>query len=428
MAKTSSRNLDAERFDFEKDVKLRELQIAENAATNGGLSTPQVTLIAAILSLVSSLGVSYFGGLWETERTISQTQISSISQQVVEEIKGSNASNIEKIKIEGNLKLENFRLHKELITRAIDTDNQISSRARLKFFADAGLLGEYKDGIVEYINSTKVEDFVTLKDSTTLERVLADTGGSTSLSYINGILKLAKSVGKIDIIQDDKTKAVSTGFLLSGGLMITANHVLPTIESAQQSTITLGYDSDSDAPATIFPLAPDDFFFTSVILDYTIVAVGSKSSDGNNLSEFGFISLKQKTEPEIDDVVSVIHHPLAHPKEISLRSGKIVDLPKDRAHYITDTSPGSAGAPVIDDELNLIAINLARVPETSDSGQVLSQDGKPWNASKPAKPPTIRWVAKEGILASSIYSDLVLRKSEMSDNQLKKINKVLHGN
>lgn len=53
----------------------------------------------------------------------------------------------------------------------------------------------------------------------------------------------------------------------------------------------------------------------------------------------------------------------------------MIEKPGDFLHYRTDTAPGSSGAPVFNDQWQVVALHRAGVWATNDAGQILAIDG-----------------------------------------------------
>jgi endonuclease G len=90
-----------------------------------------------------------------------------------------------------------------------------------------------------------------------------------------------------------------TGFLIAPQVLITNNHVLPDAATAAQATAQFHYEmdlSDAEVGPTSYRLAPGALFFTSIALDYTVVAVDPVSrDDATPLSHFGSLPLLETT-------------------------------------------------------------------------------------------------------------------------------------
>ncbi len=163
-----------------------------------------------------------------------------------------------------------------------------------------------------------------------------------------------------------------TGFLIGKDLIMTNNHVLSSLESARDAQAQFFYTKDSEGVQV--PLNPDDFFCTSPspdlvgfepikkgALDFTVVSIHSHPKI-REVSHLAF-SIFGTPIPQKEWNANIIHHPLnpdgTSYQRVSFRENLVKEVSMFTLHYATATLPGSSGAPVIDDEGNLIALHRA---------------------------------------------------------------------
>ena len=257
----------------------------------------------------------------------------------------------------------------------------------------------------------------TLVETIGLERVLgkADFLG---IQFVELALAVARFVGRVHIRQrPGRTAGFGTGFMVSPRLLLTNNHVLPSADFATHSEIEFDYQYDRRGhllPVIVFGLEPEAFLLTDQALDYTLVAVRPTSLTGTDLQLYGWSRL-DPTEGKalLGDALNVIQHPKGEAKQIVLRSNQLVDLFDHFAHYVTDTEPGSSGAPVYNDEWEVVALHHSGVPRTDAAGNYLAKDGTIWRPGMDTD--QIAWVANEGIRVSSLV-DHVKRQPMPNDS------------
>lgn len=246
------------------------------------------------------------------------------------------------------------------------------------------------------------------------ERVLG-TNDLLPVSYFTEGLRASKSVCRIII--NGRNGNYGTGFLIAPQLLMTNNHVLPTVTVAQMSIAEFDYELDEDSNPllpTRYVLKPEQFFVTSDKnkLDYTIVAIEPISRTGKKkLDNFGFLPLIPTLgKAAINEFVSIIQHPDGDYKQLAIRENNVKEFrdSKDgQPYYIiyeTDTAPGSSGSPVLNDQWELVALHHSGVPATNASGEWLTIDGGVWQRGMSET--LIKWVANEGIRVSAIVHDL----------------------
>lgn len=184
-----------------------------------------------------------------------------------------------------------------------------------------------------------------------LERLVSGKQSLVDVSHLALGVQRARAVGKI-VLTDGSS---GTGFLISTDqLLLTNHHVLPGPGVAAEATILFNYQHSvegHDEVAESFALAPEVFFRTSVEDDWTVVAVR-----GTPCERWGMLELRARSIKP-GDFVNIIQHPGGGPKQVSLSFDMIAYVGDGRVQYLTDTLPGSSGAPVFDRHWNVVALH-----------------------------------------------------------------------
>lgn len=188
-----------------------------------------------------------------------------------------------------------------------------------------------------------------------------------------------------------------SGFLISPSLFITNQHVIADENAARGAQIVFDRENGEGGrpqPTTSFLLDPDRFalFSKEEELDYAIVAVGERISGTGNLADFSFCFLSDRPDKHVLGMaVNIIQHPQGLPKMVAVRNN-ILQARTDRTLlYETDTDHGSSGAPVFNDDWEVVALHhygepfLERVDENGN---------------------TIPANVNEGVRISAIYQDI----------------------
>jgi len=197
------------------------------------------------------------------------------------------------------------------------------------------------------------------------------------------------------LVQTPTESRSGSGFLISGDLFITNQHVINGADDARTTNIYFDDELDhSGHPAarTVFSLAPDKLalFSDESDLDYAIVAVGEKVDGPANLAALGACPLNFAPDRHrIGMNANIVQHPNGLPKTIAVRNNLLTDRTDKTLLYETDTDVGSSGAPVLNDQWDVIALH--------HYGEVEASVEKA-NTS-----------VNEGIRISAIYEDLQKR-------------------
>jgi len=192
-----------------------------------------------------------------------------------------------------------------------------------------------------------------------------------------------------------------TGMLVGPGILLTNNHVLESAEDAARSEATFGFETGSTTPSeeSLLRFQPQRLFITDEELDFTFVAVAAADTRGRPIERLGYLSLNQAEGKAINgEYVNVIQHPNGGPKMFALRENRIVDVLANFLHYAADTAPGSSGAPVFNDQFEMVALHHSGVPARDGQGNVLNRDGKIWTSEQGET--AVQWKANEGVRVS----------------------------
>ena len=192
-----------------------------------------------------------------------------------------------------------------------------------------------------------------------------------------------------------------TGTLVGPGIVLTNHHVLQSAQDGAQSEATFGFESGTVAPADerIVRFNPQRLFVTDEALDFTFIALASTDTRGKASNDLPYISLNQQEGKAINaEFVNVIQHPNGGPKMFALRENRIVDVLVNYLHYSADTAPGSSGAPVFNDQFEVVALHHSGVPARDVQGRVMNRDGAPWTSDQGES--AVQWKANEGVRVS----------------------------
>ncbi len=199
--------------------------------------------------------------------------------------------------------------------------------------------------------------------SENIEKKFRGVNNLTSIAWLSRGLELSKAVARIRTPEGS-----GTGFLIGPNLLLTNKNVIPDSQTAAESFADFNYQS-GDFNNHQFPglnyqkswnsrLAPvrrfqitSTGFCTNGALGYSIVQI-----EGNPAEEFGFFDAADHGIPVVNDYVTIIQHPLGGVKQISLTDNKVARVDGDFLQYVTETEPGTSGAPIFDQDWRIVAL------------------------------------------------------------------------
>jgi len=216
--------------------------------------------------------------------------------------------------------------------------------------------------------------------------------------------------------------ATATGFLISPNLVLTNHHVFSEKTSFKNALIDFDYAYGVDGhelDKITFRLDPDKFFYANKDLDCALIGIADRDeSNAHRITERGYLVLNPGVgKIGNGDSATIIQHPDGNYQEIALRKNQILDIKPNALIYASDTSPGSSGAPVFNDEWQVIALHSAGVAKKNDAGEYLDQQGKVIpviNGHIDAS--QVVWIANTGIRVSSLVADW-LGQPELKGNK-----------
>jgi endonuclease G len=197
-------------------------------------------------------------------------------------------------------------------------------------------------------------------ESFAAERLLGDTVDFLPVSFLSVGVSVAAAVARV---VERNGRAVGSGFLVSGALFLTNNHVVASSDEAGELYLEFDYATDvrkKPLPTTRFKLDPARFFVTSPKneYDFTVVAVGERVDGDRRLSDFGSCLLSDRDDKHaLGEFVNLVQHPGGDYKQVVIRENQLVSRLETVLHYTADSLGGSSGSPVFNDEWQPVALH-----------------------------------------------------------------------
>ena len=156
-------------------------------------------------------------------------------------------------------------------------------------------------------------------------------------------LKARSSVGRIESPQGT---GIGTGVLIAKNMLLTCHHVLKNI---QQAWVRFDYQEGSDGIEDVFELDMK-FIACQPRIDYVLVKICGQPEQEIAVPVDKVLSSGEETR------IRIIHHPQGKPVVVS-EAGLIMQIGEDYIDHNVATDEGSSGAPIFDQDWDLVAIH-----------------------------------------------------------------------
>ncbi|GAA2009121.1 V8-like Glu-specific endopeptidase [Nakamurella flavida] len=211
---------------------------------------------------------------------------------------------------------------------------------------------------------------------------LVDRDDSVFSPFLVAGLTAARSVGRVvHARRGQPVRPVGTAALVTPSLVLTNNHVCPDTDTAAELAVEFGfaYDGEGGEPAPDRRACrPDAFFLTDADLDWTLIAVADRGTRRAG-ARWGHLTLVEQTGKAVNgEHLNVVHHPGGDRQSFSIRDNRMVAEDDLWLRYESDTRAGSSGAPVFNDQWEMVALHHGGVPRTDTDGHPLARTGQRW--------------------------------------------------
>lgn len=205
-------------------------------------------------------------------------------------------------------------------------------------------------------------DYVNFSDDGRLERQIVQ--GMPTLLDVRFLALGVASARAVCLIEAQFQGAISrgTGFLIGPRRILTNHHVVFDEEDADRpaSSVQVQFGKELDlggkllVPMTIEAGAGDRLRGERTD-DWAVVELDADPPAGTPV-----LSIAGPQRPlEVDDRVAIIQHPKGLPKKIALAHNLVRHVDDQVVQYWTDTDEGSSGAPVFNEQWEVVALHHA---------------------------------------------------------------------
>lgn len=196
---------------------------------------------------------------------------------------------------------------------------------------------------------------VTAANVATHEKIMGERPSFLDVVYLAKGYETARAVVKLRM-RFAAGWYSGTAFLVAPGQLLTAHHnlVQPSGENALEVTAQFDFERAIDGPEA----------------EGTTVRCKLESICGEAADDWAVISLAEPrpdhplalmsdTPARAEDRVAIIQHPSGMAKQVAMHNNLVTFANEVRVQYLTDTLPGSSGAPVFDVKWKVVALHHA---------------------------------------------------------------------
>lgn len=257
----------------------------------------------------------------------------------------------------------------------------------------------------ESLSDTKPVDLLpgTSIHGTAFERIIGSSNLLSTSFFERGIIA-ARTVGRI-AVQNNRSEIINyaNGFLVSPRLLLTNNHVISGLKQARMCFVEFDYQDRANGQLRQkrrFELAPEDFFVTNSHMDFSLIALKPSSDESASPINFGWNRLSEASgKVIIGEYLSSIQHLDGAPKQIAVREFQLIDFFDDFLHCRQPMTALSSGAPLFNDQWEVVGINHASTIDPVNAENTLAGNDQSSTSRDAAKN---LWLVHEAVRTSRI--------------------------
>ncbi len=199
------------------------------------------------------------------------------------------------------------------------------------------------------------------------QKAAGNVEGLKKIQFLEAAKQAGRAVCRV-VLPDS---LLGTGFLTQGNYLFTCSFLIDSPEKAKNTRVEFNVDQDAQGNPTktvAYQLDPSDFMSSPVNnLDFTRVRIIDR--EDAPLSQWGYLDFGSATLPVKGEQVSIIHHLRGEAKQAELNEALGVEGQYFYYGENSPSSPGSSGAPVLNQDLEVVAMHRARKANTIILGE-----------------------------------------------------------
>lgn len=250
-----------------------------------------------------------------------------------------------------------------LVARALGDRSIAAYHARLRRLSDQSPAPAEAQSPKKAPVAWSGNEIVTGKQETFLE-----------MSFLHEGLRCAASVVRLGTFTRNDEAFLATGFVIAPDTILTNHHVLHDESGAPVKQVDIWFNYELDAAGRPRDVDRYEGDVGSIVgdPDHDWAIVRSRKPFKSSYPALRICPSKPVTT---GDFVYIIQHPAGRPKKIGLLHNEVVSVTGDRVQYLTDTLPGSSGAPVCNELWQVVALHHRGVDEDTTAGSARKNQG-----------------------------------------------------
>lgn len=205
------------------------------------------------------------------------------------------------------------------------------------------------------VATTPAADMTTVSaaDVATQEKIMGERPSFLDVAYLKRGYEIARAVVKLRMRFSDNWYT-GTAFLIAPERLLTAHHNLINESGEQALEVTAQFDYERaiegpEAEGTTVPCTLASIRGEAGD-DWAVIDLSTPRTDRP-------LARLSDTPARAEDRVAIIQHPNGMAKQVAMHNNLVTFANDTRVQYLTDTLPGSSGAPVFDVKWNVVALH-----------------------------------------------------------------------
>lgn len=176
------------------------------------------------------------------------------------------------------------------------------------------------------------------------------------MSFLHEGLRVAAAVVRLLTQTRTGESYSATGFLIAPDVVLTNHHVLYDDDGRPAEKVDIWFNYELDGARRPREVEHHEGDVKSILgdvaLDWAVIRTRSCMK-----STYPIFDLRPSRPVRKDDFVFIIQHPQGRMKQIGLLHNQVVNVTDTHVQYLTDTLPGSSGAPVCNEHWQVVALH-----------------------------------------------------------------------